>query len=37
MDLVQEFTFTATLKPPLPIGPGPTCGSAFTNQTRRQR
>jgi hypothetical protein len=23
MDLVQEFTYTATLKPPLPIGPGP--------------
>ena len=23
MNLVQEFTFTATLKPPLPIGPGP--------------
>ncbi len=23
MNLVQEFTFTAMLKPPLPIGPGP--------------
>ena len=23
MDLVHEFTFTGTLKPPLPIGPGP--------------
>ena len=23
MELVQEFTFTATLKQPLPIGPGP--------------
>jgi hypothetical protein len=23
MDLVQEFTFTAVLKPPLPIGEGP--------------
>jgi hypothetical protein len=23
MELVQELTFTATLKPPLPIGPGP--------------
>ena len=23
MNLVQEFTFTATLKPPLPIGAGP--------------
>jgi len=23
MHLVHEFTFTATLKPPLPIGPGP--------------
>jgi hypothetical protein len=23
MELVQEFTFTAMLKPPLPIGPGP--------------
>lgn len=23
MDLVQEFNFTARLKPPLPIGPGP--------------